>query len=104
MGTTVGVGGPPVAIVLSDLPGATFRATISPFFLFGTLLSLLGLSFAGKFDLHDLATGLWLLPGVFVGVIASGPLRPYLDTGRTSSAVYMFSTVAAIALLIRSLI
>ena len=28
MGTAVGVGGPPVAMVLSDLPGPAFRATI----------------------------------------------------------------------------
>lgn len=103
MGTTVGVGGPPVAIVLSDLPGPAFRATMSPYFLVGTTLSLAALALGGHFDLDDLVAGLWLLPGVLVGAVLSGPLRRHVDAGRTAKAVYVLSTAAAVALLVRSL-
>ena len=59
MGPTVGVGGPPVALVLSDLSGPAFRATMSPYFLVGTTLSLAALALGGHFDLDDLVAGLW---------------------------------------------
>ncbi|MBC8363897.1 MAG: sulfite exporter TauE/SafE family protein [Actinobacteria bacterium] len=103
MGTTVGVGGPPVAMVLSDLPGPAFRATLSPYFLIGTSLSVAALAIGGQFGLDDLVIAAWLMPGVIAGAFLSGPLRPRLDNGRTATAVYVLSTVAAVALLVRSL-
>ena len=103
MGTTVGVGGPPVAMVLSDLPGPAFRATISPYFLVGTSLSVVALALGGQFGVDDLVIGAWLMPGVIAGALLSGPLRSHIDAGRTTKAVYALSTVAAVTLLVRSL-
>jgi|TARA_B100000959_G_scaffold85777_2_gene91123 hypothetical protein len=103
MGTTVGVGGPPVAMVLSDLPGPVFRATMSPYFLIGTSLSVVALAIGGQFGSDDLVIAAWLMPGVIAGVLLSGPLRPRLDAGRTATAVYVLSTVAVVILLARSL-
>jgi hypothetical protein len=104
MGTTVGVGGPPVAMMLSDLPGPAFRATMSPYFLVGTSLSVVALAIGGQFGVDDLVIGAWLMPGVIVGTLLSGPLRSRLDVGRTATAVYALSTVAAVTLLVRSLV
>ena len=103
MGTTVGVGGPPVAMVLSDLPGPAFRATMSPYFLVGTSLSVVALALGGQFGVDDLVIGAWLMPGVIAGALLSGPLRSHIDAGRTPKAVYALSTVAAVTLLVRSL-
>ena len=103
MGTTVGVGGPPVAMVLSDLPGPAFRATMSPYFLVGTSLSVVALALGGQFGVDDLVIGAWLMPGVIAGALLSGPLRSHIDAGRTTKAVYALSTVAAVTLLVRSL-
>ncbi len=103
LGAVAGVGGPPVAIVLSDLSGPAFRATMSPYFLVGTTLSLAALALGGHFDLDDLVAGLWLLPGVLVGAVVSGPLRRHVDAGRTAKAVYVRAAAAAVALLVRSL-
>ena len=104
MGTAVGVGGPPVAMVLSDLPGPAFRATISPYFLVGTSLSVVALALGDQFGVDDLVIGAWLIPGVIAGTLLSNPLRPRLDAGRTATAVYVLSTVAAVTLLVRSLV
>ncbi|HJN39241.1 MAG TPA: sulfite exporter TauE/SafE family protein [Chloroflexota bacterium] len=104
MGTTVGVGGPPVAMVLSDLPGPVFRATMSPYFLIGTSLSVVALAIGGQFGIDDLVIAAWLMPGVIAGALLSGPLRSRLDASRTTTAVYVLSTVAAVTLLVRSLV
>ncbi|HJM36289.1 MAG TPA: sulfite exporter TauE/SafE family protein, partial [Acidimicrobiales bacterium] len=40
MATAVGVGGPPMALALKDLPGPSFRATMSPYFVIGSSLSI----------------------------------------------------------------
>ena len=46
----------------------------------------------------------WLVLPVLVGYFLSGPLRPVLDRGWLAPAVYVLSTVAAITLLVRSLV
>ncbi len=104
MATTVGVGGPPVALTLHDLDGPSFRATMSPYFLIGTSMSVVGLALGGQITGQDFVTALWLAPAVVAGVALSGPLRSRFDAGRVSTSVYVLSAVAAVALLLRSLL
>jgi hypothetical protein len=77
---------------------------MSPYFLVGTSLSVVALAIGGQFGVDDLVIGAWLMPGVIVGTLLSGPLRSRLDVGRTATAVYALSTVAAVTLLVRSLV
>ena len=104
MGTSVGVGGPPIALVLNDASGPEIRSTLSAFFLIGTTMSLVVLTAFGEFGGDDLMVSAWLVLPVLVGYFLSGPLRPVLDRGWLAPAVYVLSTVAAITLLVRSLV
>ncbi len=104
MGTSVGVGGPPVALILADLPGPAFRATMSPYFLIGTALSLVALSIGDQFGMEQFTNALFLLPAVYIGFLVSGPLRSRIDHGRMATSVYVLSAFAAIVLLVRSLV
>jgi uncharacterized membrane protein YfcA len=103
MGTTVAVGGPPIALAFHDLPGPVMRATLSIYFLVGTTISLVVLALAGQFGTSDMLLAAWLVLPAMVGVALSGPLRAPLDRGWLAPAVYVLSSVAAVVLLVRSL-
>ena len=104
MGTAVGVGGPPIALLYHDVPGPVLRATLSPYFFVGTIISVSALAVTGHFDSSDLLISLCLVPSVLFGLAVSGPLRKYLDQGWVTPCVYFLSASAAITLLIRSLL
>jgi len=103
MATTVGIGGPPIALALKDLPGPSFRATMSPYFVIGSSLSILGLILGGQFEISDIWNSLLLLPAAIAGILISGPLRSRVDSGRIVYFIYFLSSAGAIALLLRSL-
>ncbi len=103
MATAVGVGGPPMALALKDLPGPSFRATMSPYFVIGSSLSILGLILGGQFEISDIWNSLLLLPAAIAGILISGPLRSRVDSGRIVYFIYFLSSAGAIALLLRSL-
>ena len=90
-------------MALKDLPGPSFRATMSPYFVIGSSISIFGLILGGQFELSDIWNSLLLLPGVVIGVLISGPLRSRVDSGKIAFFIYILSTAGAIALLLRSL-
>lgn len=103
MGTAVGIGGPPMALVYQDVDGPTLRASLSRVFFAGSCISLFGLTLFGRVHLHDLLLGLALVPGTIAGFILSAPLRARVDHGRVRSAVLVLSTASAALVLGRAL-
>ncbi len=103
MGTSVAVGGPPIALVLDGSSGPELRATLNAFFFVGTTISLVVLAVAGEFGVSDLLLALCLVPPVLIGVVLSNRLRPVLDRGWLAPAVYVLSGSFAVLLLLRSL-
>jgi len=103
MGTTSSIGGPPMAMVFQDSPGATMRATLSAFFVFGALLSVGLLALAGKFGFRQLHDGLALTPAIVVGFSASRWSARFLDRGHTRRAVLFVSAIGGVVVLIRAL-
>ena len=103
MGTSVAVGGPPIALVLDGSSGPELRATLNAFFFVGATISLVVLAVAGEFGTSDLLLTLRLVPSVLIGVVLSSRLRPVLDHGWLAPAVYVLSGSFAVLLLLRSL-
>ena len=103
-GTTVSIGGPPMALLYQKEAGPRFRSTMAGFFMFGAVLSLAGLVVGGQFGLGELLAGLGLLPGAIVGFAVSGPLRPWLDRGYTRPAVLVISAVSGVVVILRELL
>jgi len=100
-GTATSIGGPPIALVLQDLPGPVLRSTLATFLGFGVLMSLVLLSAVGEFGFGDFEASLILLPPILIGFFLSFPLAPVLDRGYTRPAVLIVSAVSATVLLIR---
>ena len=104
MGTTISIGGPPLALLLQNHAGKRMRATMAGYFTVGIAMSLASLAFVGRLGTEELLMAGALLPGVFVGFALSKPLGAFLDRGRTRVAVVVMSIASGAAILVRSLL
>ncbi|MDG2428473.1 MAG: sulfite exporter TauE/SafE family protein [Acidimicrobiales bacterium] len=104
MGTSVAVGGPPIALVLNDASGSELRSTLNAFFLIGTTISVISLTIVGEFGVSDLLLAVCLIPSVLIGVALSSRLRDVLTRAWLAPAVYGLSSSFAVILVIRSLV
>jgi uncharacterized membrane protein YfcA len=101
-GTTVAVGGPPIALVLTG-EASRLRADLATLQLISILMTVGGLWLGGHIELHDASVAARLLPSLIGGFGLSRLLIGHLDRDRTTSAVYAISAAAAVALLIKGL-
>lgn len=72
MGTTIGVGGPPLTLVYQRSSGSEIRGTLAPIQSFGAATSLAALAVVGELEMRDLGRGLLLAPGMVIGFAVSG--------------------------------
>ncbi|GLW64122.1 permease [Actinomadura rubrobrunea] len=101
-GTASGISGPPIALLYQRESGPRVRATLAVFFTVGAVLSLAALAAAGQLPREQVLAGLALIPFVLAGFVAAGPLRRYLDAGRTRIAVSLVVGASALSLIVRS--
>ena len=101
-GTTVGVGGPPVAIVYQATAGPVLRANLSRYFLIGLVISLTSLAVGGELGPDRVAAGLTLVPGLLIGAALSSRVAELLDRGWARPAVLAVSASSAVVVLIRA--
>ena len=104
MATAAGLGGPPVALVYQRETGLRLRGTLAAYFIVGTGLSLIALSWAGRFGAEELRLGVVLIPGTVIGYFMSRPAAAYLDGGRTRAAVLTVSIFAAVSVIVTVLL
>jgi uncharacterized membrane protein YfcA len=102
MGTLSSIGGPAMAIVYQNETGPRIRGTLSAIFTIGTLISITGLWWAGRFGAVELLLGLLLMPAVLVGFAFSRFTVGRLDGDQTRSAVLAISAVSALVIAIRA--
>ena len=103
MGTVASIGGPPMALLYQDAPGARVRGTLSSLFLVGTIISLGALVLVGRFGRDELRLSGALLPGALFGFVVSRRLASRLDRGHTRRAVLAIAAVAGLIVVGRSL-
>lgn len=104
MGTATSIGGPPVAIVYQDAPGARLRGTLAGFFVVGAAVSVVALAFAGELGQGELAGAAVLVVPMAAGFAVSRPAARYLDAGRTRISVLGLSVVSSVFLVARELL
>jgi hypothetical protein len=104
LATAGSIGGPPLALVYARSPGAQLRSNLSTFFVVTALVSLGALVIFGHFGVHELKVSALLLPGVLVGFLASGLLRPLVDRGHTRAAVLWLSALAGVGAIAEGLL
>ncbi len=103
LGTVAAVGGPPLALLYQDAPGARIRSTISGFFLIGTTLSLAMLWLVGRFGGGEFRLALLMLPGMLAGLALSQRTARYVDRGYTRPAVLTVVALTGLAIVVRQL-
>ena len=101
-GTAMGIGGPPLVLVLQHEQGPRIRSTMSACFLAGSVLAGTGLVAAGQLDGHDVVSAATLTPFLLAGFLLSGPARRLVTGGRIRYAVLGFAGLSALALIARS--
>ena len=104
LATAASIGGPPMALLYARAEGAKLRSTLSGFFVVAALVALIALAVAGRFDAHDLRISAAFLPGVLVGFLISGPLRPLVDRGYTRPAILALSALAAVGAIVEGIL
>ncbi|MCH1920744.1 sulfite exporter TauE/SafE family protein [Shewanella sp. A3A] len=101
-GTIAGIGGPPMALLLTGRDAGKFRAALSAFFALSSLISLVILFAVGKLQLHHLLLAALLLPAVFIGFWLSNFIVPYVDRRRTRQFTLCLCAINVLVLVIKS--
>ncbi len=104
MGTVTSIGGPPMALIYQNERGPEVRGTLSAYFLVGTILSVMGLAWAGRFGLPELRTGLMLCPGVILGYLASRRALGFMDRRGLRPAILAMAAASGLVVILRQLL
>lgn len=104
MGTATSIGGPPMAMVWQRLSGSRLRATMSGFFLAGSVMSLAILAATGAVHTYGLWHTALLAPAAAIGVLLSRPLSSRLDMRRTRGVAMVLAVASATVLVIQQFV
>lgn len=67
MGTSSGIGGPPMALVMQHESGDYIRANLAAFFIVSSIMSLIMLTTVGRFGFQEIISSLPLMPAALGG-------------------------------------
>ncbi|MCL1139911.1 sulfite exporter TauE/SafE family protein [Shewanella pneumatophori] len=101
-GNIAAIGGPPLAILLSGKDASQFRAALSAFFIFSSMIALIILGFAGLLTLQHFYTSLMLLPAVVLGYLVAGRLVGRVDKQKTRAITLALCALSALILTVKS--
>jgi uncharacterized membrane protein YfcA len=101
-GTATSIGGPMVALLYQNQAGPQVRATLAAFFTLGSITSVIGLTATGNVTVHQLWSGVLLIPFLVAGFLLSGPLRKRFDAKGIRTPTLIVSGVSAVVLIVRS--
>ena len=104
VGTVASLGGAPMALVYQKEEGPRVRGTMSAIFIVGTVASIVGLWFAGKFGPVELVLGLMMMPGIALGFALSRYTARRIDRAHFRPAVLVVSAASGVAILVRALL
>lgn len=96
MGTATGIGGPPMALVWQGSEPATYRATMSAYFLIGTLISLVMLIGAGQVSRETVIWSVYAVPVVLLGWGVSRIAARRIDQHAVRLGAVILSVVGAL--------
>jgi hypothetical protein len=96
------IGGPPMSLAMTEHSPAAQRATQGWSAIFGSMMSMLMLTAAGRFGTVDIGRGLLLVPLAVAGSYGVRPIRRTLPTAASlRPVVWIVSTVGSVATIAR---
>ncbi|GAA0780658.1 MULTISPECIES: sulfite exporter TauE/SafE family protein [Pseudomonadati] len=102
-GNIAAIGGPPMAILLAGKDASQFRAALSAFFIFSSMIALAILAIVGLVQVKHIWLSLMLLPSVLAGYIIAGRIVGKVDKNKTRKATLILCTLSALILTLKSL-
>ncbi len=103
-GNIAAIGGPPLALLLANQKEAgQFRAALSAFFIFSSMIAMLILIVMGLFGVKDLLLGLIMLPSVLLSHRLAGLLVYKVDKQKTRAMTLVLCSVSALLLAAKSI-
>ncbi|MDJ0926421.1 MAG: sulfite exporter TauE/SafE family protein [Gammaproteobacteria bacterium] len=103
MGASTGMGAPILAILYQHESGARVRSTLALLYTLGSIMILFALAVFGRFSIGEAVSGAALIPGFLAGYWIANRYREQLSVGGSRNAVLVVSGLAAVALILRSL-
>jgi len=103
MGTTTGVGGPPIALVYQNSSLVSARAELGLFFLIGTIVSLVLLALGGHISAKQLQLTWPLVPAIFVGFALSTLLEQHFKPHYLKPLIAVLSVISSVMILVKTL-
>lgn len=103
-GTTTAVGGPPLAIVLQTLDGASFRGTINLAFLFTGLIAIGNLALTRQIRQMDFMLALPFAASCVTGIALSNLTAGRIPAGTLRYLILGLAALAAIVLIVEHLV
>ncbi len=102
LGTSTGIGGPPLAMLYSRNRGPEVRSTLGAIFTMGLAINITALALAGHIDRDALLRAVGLAVPVLLGFFSSGWVKHHFDGERLRVAILAASAFSAIALLVKA--
>jgi uncharacterized membrane protein YfcA len=104
IGTAVSAGGPPMALLYQRESGARIRSSLSAYFFFGVVMSIVGLAIIGRFSWEEVVLAFSLLPGALLGFLISRRTARLLDKGYVRTAVLVVSGMSGLIVLVTGIL
>ena len=103
MSTTSSIGSPPIALQYQNGDPEKVRGTLAGFFIFGTLISIIGLAIAGRFGWHEIKLTVFMIPAVVLGFLCSKWLIRRLDKKLLRPIILWLSFASGLLVLLRGI-
>ncbi len=103
MGTSSGIGGPPMALLLQHQEANSLRANLAAFFVFSSLLSLIVLACVGHLTWHHILMTLPLLPMAWLGYISALRVIQYVSKKSIRYFALILCLVSGLTAIVESL-
>lgn len=97
-GTTTGIGGPPMALVMQHSEGKHARANLSVYFVFSCVVSLIGYMWAGLMSPDQWVVSITMIPVAISGFYLGKVLRPWVDNRFRPVLLFTCGVSATVAL------
>lgn len=103
MGTTTGVGGPPIALVYQNSTLHSARVELGVFFLVGTIVSLFLLFITGNISAEQVQLTWPLIPAVFVGFGLSMLFEQQFKPHYLKPMIAVLSLISSVMILVKTI-
>ena len=97
MGTSVSIGGPPMALLLQNESSDRIRANLSLFFVLGSSVSLLALHLNGMFGWMQIKQGFILIPAILLGHYLAKKIADKVEPHQVRQILLVICSISGIS-------